>query len=299
MTYGGRGHERETHGCSFADNGSFTVRGRIYDKDDGFTTYATTVVVTNVPPTADLGNNGPVAEGSPATVSFSNQLDPSSADTAAGFHYAYRCDGDASLLPVTYAAAGTSATHGCSFADNGSFTVRGRIFDKDDGFTTYATTVVVTNVAPTVPMLVLPADNAITNDATPTFEWSDSTDPAGAFDTITYTFQADNDGCSFPSPITQAGLTASTFTPASNLADGTYCWHVRASDEDGGDSAFSATRSITIDTVAPAPPSQPDLDAGSDSGSSSTDNLTNDNTPTFTGTAEPGYDSQRSTSILS
>ena len=38
----------------------------------------------------------------------------------------------------------------------------------------------------------------------------------------------------------------------------------------------------------PATPSTPDLDAASDSGSSSTDNITNDVTPTFTGTADAG-----------
>lgn len=41
------------------------------------------------------------------------------------------------------------------------------------------------------------------------------------------------------------------------------------------------------DTDPPvAAPSTPDLDAGSDTGSSSTDNITNDTTPTFTGTAD-------------
>ncbi|MFZ3017582.1 MAG: DUF4347 domain-containing protein, partial [Gallionella sp.] len=40
------------------------------------------------------------------------------------------------------------------------------------------------------------------------------------------------------------------------------------------------------DTTAPNAPSTPDMTAGTDSGSSSTDNLTSDTTPTFTGTAE-------------
>jgi hypothetical protein len=40
------------------------------------------------------------------------------------------------------------------------------------------------------------------------------------------------------------------------------------------------------DTTAPDPPSTPDLDAASDSGSSDTDNVTNDNKPDFSGTAE-------------
>ncbi|WP_440958142.1 Ig-like domain-containing protein [Oceanicaulis sp. LC35] len=47
-----------------------------------------------------------------------------------------------------------------------------------------------------------------------------------------------------------------------------------------------ANESYTVDNTAPAAPSTPDLDAGSDTGSSSTDNITNDTTPTFTGTAE-------------
>lgn len=38
----------------------------------------------------------------------------------------------------------------------------------------------------------------------------------------------------------------------------------------------------------PATPSTPDLDTASDSGNSSTDNITNDDTPTFTGTADEG-----------
>src|SRR5204863_313474 len=45
---------------------------------------------------------------------------------------------------------------------------------------------------------------------------------------------------------------------------------------------------ITQDSIVPAVPSTPDLDAASDTGSSSTDNKTANNTPTFTGTAEAG-----------
>ena len=44
----------------------------------------------------------------------------------------------------------------------------------------------------------------------------------------------------------------------------------------------------TTDTTAPAAPSVPDLEADSDTGASSTDNVTNDSTPTFSGTAEAG-----------
>ena len=53
-----------------------------------------------------------------------------------------------------------------------------------------------------------------------------------------------------------------------------------------GVAAYSSGTSHTVDRDAPAAPSTPDLDAASDTGASNTDNVTSDNTPTFTGTAE-------------
>ncbi|WP_323814972.1 putative Ig domain-containing protein [Cellvibrio sp. NN19] len=53
-----------------------------------------------------------------------------------------------------------------------------------------------------------------------------------------------------------------------------------------GIAAYSSGTTHTVDRDAPAAPSTPDLDAASDTGASNTDNVTSDNTPTFTGTAE-------------
>jgi hypothetical protein len=50
----------------------------------------------------------------------------------------------------------------------------------------------------------------------------------------------------------------------------------------------STDNQVIFDATPPAPPSVPDLATASDSGVSNTDNLTNDSTPTFTGTAEAG-----------
>ncbi|CAO1661502.1 hypothetical protein NYA30BAC_01288 [Halomonas sp. NYA30] len=50
--------------------------------------------------------------------------------------------------------------------------------------------------------------------------------------------------------------------------------------------AFTGGTSHTVDTVPPAAPATPDLDAGSDSGISNSDDTTNDTTPTLSGTAE-------------
>ena len=61
----------------------------------------------------------------------------------------------------------------------------------------------------------------------------------------------------------------------------------RASDAAGNASANSALLNVTIDTTPPAI-STPDLTAGSDSGSSSTDDITRITTPAFSGTADAG-----------
>jgi hypothetical protein len=64
--------------------------------------------------------------------------------------------------------------------------------------------------------------------------------------------------------------------------------------------AYTSGSTHTVDRVAPAAPSTPDMASGSDSGSSTTDDITNDTTPTFSGTAEAGsvvtlYDSDGTT----
>jgi hypothetical protein len=70
------------------------------------------------------------------------------------------------------------------------------------------------------------------------------------------------------------------------VPDGTHSYTASATDG-VGNTATSSGLSVAIDTAAPAV-SPPDLDASSDSGSSSTDDLTNDDSPSFGGTAESG-----------
>src|SRR5262249_33706993 len=74
----------------------------------------------------------------------------------------------------------------------------------------------------------------------------------------------------------------------STLASGTRSITAKITDLAGNTSSASAVLSVTIDTTAPSAPSTPDLTAASDSGSSSTDNITKVTTPTFSGTAEAG-----------
>jgi len=93
--------------------------------------------------------------------------------------------------------------------------------------------------------------------------------------------------------VTISGSTV-TINPTSDFAVGTtYCITYAASafsDTAGNQvTALSSTATFTFstiaDTTAPSAPGTPDLVAGSDSGQSSTDNVTNDNTPDISVTA--------------
>lgn len=139
---------------TYADQGTYTVTIAVMDNNGGSDSDTFHVIVGQVAPTATFANNGPVNEGSPATVSFSNQFDPSSADTLAGFHYAYDLNNDG-IFDVgngTYAGSATAVSQNVSTSILGDgpsdHIVKARIIDKDGQFTDYTTTIHVQNVAP-------------------------------------------------------------------------------------------------------------------------------------------------------
>ncbi|MCP4945541.1 MAG: hypothetical protein GY924_26650, partial [Planctomycetaceae bacterium] len=83
-----------------------------------------------------------------------------------------------------------------------------------------------------------------------------------------------------------------TWTLADNslsvIVDGTYNVWAVATDVAGNIGTDTNVDELTVDTVAPAIPSQPDLVWTSDTGVSTTDDITSDATPTLAGTGEPG-----------
>ena len=93
-------------------------------------------------------------------------------------------------------------------------------------------------------------------------------------------------------PLSGTGLTrTATFTPAAATNGGTASITVAAgayTDTAGNSGGAGATPTLTFDTLAPAAPSAPDLAAASDTGVSSSDDITSNTTPTFTGTAVAG-----------
>jgi hypothetical protein len=229
-----------------------TIKVRV---SDGTTTTdaSATVTVINVEPTATLSNDGPVVEGSGATVSFSGASDASSADTAAGFHYAFDTDGDGTydVGDGTYAGSPTADHVTVPTSDDGTITVKGAIIDKNDGVTTHTTDVVVTNAAPTVTVTGPPATPRETSlSFTLTATDPSSADAAGTFSYAISWGDGTTDTVTGP---------ASTTATHRYTAAGDHTISVVATDKDGGASA-PGTLAVTIPAApapAPAPPAPP------------------------------------------
>jgi Ca2+-binding RTX toxin-like protein len=101
--------------------------------------------------------------------------------------------------------------------------------------------------------------------------------------TFTYTVQAGDTAAD----LDYAGTTALSLNGATIIGSNGQA-AVLTLTTPGTAGSLGANEALVIDTTAPAAPSAPDLAAASDTGTSGSDDLTNVNTPTFTGTAESG-----------
>ena len=100
----------------------------------GSTSFA--LSVSNVAPSATLEAPSQVGLGDPIPLSLTSPGDPSAADAAAGFEYAFDCGSGPGAF-----GAGSEAS--CTTSSPGVVTVRGAIRDKDGGVTEYEQTVAV------------------------------------------------------------------------------------------------------------------------------------------------------------
>jgi Ca2+-binding RTX toxin-like protein len=118
------------------------VRGRIIDKDGGFTDYLTTITINNLPPAGPtsftltggaglLGTNPNTGlQGGGFTFAFSGTLDPGPVDQAAGFTYQFDFNNDG--VPDASTPAGQPATSTFTLPlAAGTYTPRVRAVDKD------------------------------------------------------------------------------------------------------------------------------------------------------------------------
>ena len=180
---------------------------------------------------------------------------------------------DGVLLSSNYQTGSTYTT--ATLADaTYSFTVTAVDAAGNESAPSSGLSVTIDSVAPDVPdspVLTAGSDSGfsnsddITNDTTPTFSAT-----AAPY----FRFYQNNARVS-------SLYTSGSFFTTSAQSDGTYAYSVTAVDAAGNESGPSNSVSVTIDTVAPASPSAPDLSADSDTGVSNSDNITNDVTPTF------------------
>jgi hypothetical protein len=224
---------------AYADNETYTVTVTVDDGPSGHVASDTLrVTVYNVAPTATLTNDTPKDEGSAVTVSFTNVVDPGTADALT---YSLDWDNDGTYDIVDQAA--DSAEH--TWPDNGTYTVKGRVQDDDGGLSEYTTVVTVTNVAPTI---ALDGAGSVDEGATYTLSLGAITDPGT--DTVTAWIVHWGDGSSD----TYGAGGDVTHVYADGPASPTIT--VDLTDEDGTHGA-AGSKSIIVTNVAPAVTASP------------------------------------------
>jgi uncharacterized repeat protein (TIGR01451 family)/CSLREA domain-containing protein len=95
---------------------------------------------------------------------------------------------------------------------------------------------------PATPILLSPANAAPTNDTTPTLTWYPALYAVG------YEIQIAANS-TFTSGLQTAASAVTSYTPSSDLAEGTYYWRVRAKNILDVYGLFSAPRAFTVDTT--------------------------------------------------
>jgi hypothetical protein len=99
---------------------------------------------------------------------------------------------------------------------------------------------------PYAPSLVTPADAAVVGLPV-TFDWSDVANAA------TYTIQVDEISA-FGAPLILSSTTTGSQFTTSNPPEGTWFWRVRGVNPAGTPGAWSAVRTVTVQTAPPPPP---------------------------------------------
>ncbi|QEI11270.1 DUF4347 domain-containing protein [Cellvibrio japonicus] len=269
--------------------------------------------------TANDGNGGTqtatsiytaVANTAPTDITLSN----SNVNQSGG------ADAEVGVLGSVDPDADTTFTYsfatGAGDTDNGSFNISGSSLRANDSSTLAAGTYSV--LIRTTDSFAGVFDKAFTitivDDISPTITIGSDKASLKAGETATLTLTLSEASSDFAAgDVTVTGGTLSgfsgsgtsysaTFTPSDN-STATATIDVNAAtftDAAGNDNTAATQLTMAVDTELPDAPSTPVLDAASESGSSNTDNITNNTTPTITGTAEAGstvtlYDTDGST----
>jgi hypothetical protein len=195
-----------------------------------------TITVNNVAPTPAIAGAPTTSPEGTAITLTATATDPSAADTAAGFTYAWSVTKDGSPF-----ATGSGADFAFTPDDDGTYVVTLRATDKDGGVGSTTATVTVFNVAPTA-SLTGPADGV--RGQTLTYAGT-FTDP-GTADTHTLTWAVTKDGA----PYAAGSGPAFSFVPT---GAGTYTVTFTVTDDDGGVGTASLDVAVSVAAVQPDP----------------------------------------------
>ena len=139
---------------------------------------------------------------------------------------------------VTATVAGTTHTP-AAFSAAGVWTWQVRAVNAFvDGEWSAARTLTITAPLAAAPTLLLPADEAASCDATPTFTWEAV---AGA---ESYDLEIADEG-TFAAPLVSETVTELSYTPLVDLAAGGWHWRVRAANA-CGDGPWTTSRAFTV-----------------------------------------------------
>jgi len=188
-----------------------------------------------------------------ATSDNTPSLDWSDVTDASGISYSLQVASDSGFNSLVVDAGGlSSSAYTTAVLADGTYYWRVRGVDGagNSSSWTSAWNFTVDTAAPGIPQLLSPASGTRTKDQTPDLDWSDVSD----LTVVSYSLQYSTSATFVSNVVNVSGLTASAYTPTTNLAQGTYYWRVKAIDRAGNDSGWSSAWNFIIDTTAPAAP---------------------------------------------
>ena len=217
-----------------------TTEVEITAQDDhgGVSTLTFTVTVGNVNPTPVIESiNAVRVEGTSITVTAS-ATDPAGTNDTLTYSYSVLKNG------ASFATGLGVDQTSFSFSpdDNGSYQITLTVSDEDGGSAVASQTISVGNVNPTP---VIESIGAVRLEGTAVLVAASATDPAGANDTLTYSYSVLKNGSAYASG-SGVDQTSFSFAPYDN---GSYQITLAVSDEDGGSAVTSQT--ITVNNVIP------------------------------------------------
>ena len=270
-------------------DGDWTVSGKLTDPAGNQSAAGSSLSLT-VDGTAPALGSGP--DLAAASDSGTSSTDDITSDSTPTVSLGGGSNGDRVTLTATSGATSLSCSYvlpttSCDLPalTDGTWSLSGALSDTAGNTASHGTPILLTidtsaPAAPEAPDLVAASDSGssstdnVTSDTTPAMSLSSAT--SGDTVQFTATSGATTKTCSYTVP------TASS-CDLPTLTDGTWSVTARVTDAAGNQSSAGSALSMTIDTSAPAAPGAPDLAAASDTGTSSTDNITSDTTPTMTG----------------